>query len=114
MKLREEIATVDQLQRYYSVQEIAESWQLSKDKVRELFRNEDGVLRIPSSNEKRGQRAYETLRVPACVLARVQARLSSPVAAKVHPMVERMNVARAKRRSPKCVAPDHARRPFVA
>jgi hypothetical protein len=51
-------------------------WNLSVDKVRELFENEPGVLvigeRIP-----RHKRRYVTLRIPQTVLERVHCRLSS-------------------------------------
>jgi hypothetical protein len=62
-------------QRHYSVQEVAVLWQLSKDSVRRLFKNEPGVLAI-SPRQRRGKRAYVTLRIPSSVVERVHRRLS--------------------------------------
>src|SRR5208282_3464437 len=47
----------------YTVQELAKLWQFSADKVRELFENEPGVLKIKNP-PKKGKRAYTTLRIP--------------------------------------------------
>jgi hypothetical protein len=63
-------------ERHYAVTEIAEMWNLSPDKVRELFEREAGVLVIGESNPRR-KRRYLTLRVPQSVVGRVHARLSS-------------------------------------
>ncbi len=62
-------------QRHYSVEEVAALWQLSKDSVRRLFRDELGVLVLSPRNRK-GKRSYITLRIPASVLERVHRRLS--------------------------------------
>jgi hypothetical protein len=63
-------------ERHYSIQEVAEIWGLCENSVRELFRNEPGVLRIerPKSRYKRG---YVTVRIPLSVLQRVHRRMSS-------------------------------------
>jgi hypothetical protein len=63
-------------ERHYSVAEIAEMWNLSTDKVRELFENEPGVLVI-GERSPRHKRRYVTLRVPQTVLEMVHVRLSS-------------------------------------
>jgi hypothetical protein len=59
----------------YAVQELAKLWQFSPDKVRELFENEPGVLKIKNP-PKKGKRAYTTLRIPEPVAERVRRRLS--------------------------------------
>jgi hypothetical protein len=60
---------------YYTVDEIAAMWKVSRDTVRRLFRNESGVLAI-SPRRRRGTRSYTTLRVPQSVLDRVHRKLS--------------------------------------
>lgn len=63
------------VERHYAVDEVAEMWHLSPDKVRDLFENEPGVLVIgdPSARHKR---RYRTLRIPQTVLNRVHTRLA--------------------------------------
>jgi hypothetical protein len=63
------------VERHYAVDEVAEMWHLSPDKVRDLFENEPGVLVIgdPSPRHKR---RYRTLRIPQTVLNRVHTRLA--------------------------------------
>ena len=63
-------------ERHYAVVEIAQLWNLSTDKVRELFENEPGVLVI-GERSPRHKRRYVTLRIPQTVLERVHSRLSS-------------------------------------
>ena len=63
-------------ERHYAVTEIAEMWNLSPDKVRELFENEPGVL-VLGERSPRHKRRYVTLRIPQTVLERVHRRLSS-------------------------------------
>ena len=60
---------------YYSVDDIAALWKLSRDSVRRLFRHEPGVLALAPRNT-RGKRSYTTLRIPQSVLERVHRRLS--------------------------------------
>ena len=59
---------------HYTVQEIAEKWHLSETVVRNLFRDEPGVIKIDSP-ERRFRRGYCTLRVPESVAERVHSRL---------------------------------------
>ena len=63
------------LERHFSVQQIAEMWNLCENSVRALFKNEPGVVQIerPRSRWKRG---YSTLRIPQSVLERVHRRMS--------------------------------------
>ena len=71
-----QIETSVHIERHYAVAEIAELWNLSADKVRELFENEPGVLVI-GERSPRHKRRYVTLRIPQKVLERVHHRLSS-------------------------------------
>jgi hypothetical protein len=63
-------------ERHYAVAEIAPLWNLSADKIRELFERKPGVLVIGDRNP-RGRRCYRTLRIPQTVEDRVYTRLSS-------------------------------------
>lgn len=71
-----QVETSVHIERHYAISEIAEMWNLSADKVRDLFEGEPGVLLIGERNP-RHKRRYVTLRVPQSVLERVHHRLSS-------------------------------------
>jgi|SRR6516164_2757254 len=71
-----QLETSAHTERHYAVTEIAEMWNLSPDKVRELFENEPGVL-VLGERSPRHKRRYVTLRIPHSVLERVHHRLSS-------------------------------------
>ena len=62
-------------ERHYTVAEIAEMWNLSRDTVRRLFCNEPGVPKL-DNRARRTKRRYRTLRIPQSVLERVHRRLS--------------------------------------
>ena len=55
---------------HFTVQKVAEMWNLSTDAIRRIFRNEPGVLAI-SPRQRKGKRSYLTLRIPQSVLERV-------------------------------------------
>jgi hypothetical protein len=57
---------------HYSPEQIAESWGMSLDFVRRLFRNEPGS--VVFCNPRPGRRVYRTLRIPASVADRVHRR----------------------------------------
>lgn len=61
--------------RHYSPIQLAELWGFSAQFVRELFRDEPGVILIdrPEQMHKRG---YATMRIPEFVAARVYGRLT--------------------------------------
>ena len=61
-------------EKHYSVTELAELWNLSKQTIRRIFQDEEGVVRIgePGSTRKR---SYMTLRIPDSVVRRVHMRL---------------------------------------
>ena len=75
MAVQSQVETSVHIERHYAVAEIAEMWNLSGDKVRELFENEPGVLVI-GERSPRHKRRYVTLRIPQTVLERVHRRLS--------------------------------------
>lgn len=60
----------------FTIQEIAVRWKLSPDKVRQIFRHEEGVLVIPSEKSRGNKRSYSTMRIPRDVLLRVERRYS--------------------------------------
>ena len=59
---------------HYTVDEIAQAWKLSPDKVRRLFENEAGVLVLENPGAF-SKRRYRTLRIPKSVVERVYRRL---------------------------------------
>jgi hypothetical protein len=76
MAVPSQIETSVHIERHYAVTEIAEMWNLSPDKIRELFEKEPGVL-VLGERSPRHKRRYVTIRVPQTVLERVHSRLSS-------------------------------------
>ena len=61
----------------YTVAELAQEWGLSSDKIRELFKEEPGVLKLRDENAgKKRKRKYVTLRIPPDVARRVARRIS--------------------------------------
>jgi hypothetical protein len=62
-------------EKHYTPAELAELWGVSVQTIRELFKSEDGVLKI-GSDGNRNRRAYKTLRIPHSVAERVHTRLS--------------------------------------
>lgn len=61
--------------RHFSVNEIAELWNLGRDMVRGLFQKEPGVLVLGDQKSSGRKRRYVTLRIPEDVVRRVHARL---------------------------------------
>jgi hypothetical protein len=62
---------------HYTVSQLAREWGLSPDKIRELFRNEPGVIKLQDENaRKKRKRRYVTLRIPPEVAQRVARRIS--------------------------------------
>jgi hypothetical protein len=61
----------------YTVQELAKEWRLSPDKIRQIFRNEPGVVKLRDKDAgKKRKRTYVSLRIPREVAARVKQWLS--------------------------------------
>jgi hypothetical protein len=65
----------DFARRHYTVNQIAELWELSDDMVRKLFENEPGVLAIGIEHSMGRKRRYVSLRIPEDVVERVHRRL---------------------------------------
>jgi hypothetical protein len=64
-------------EKHFSPKALATLWGLSTDAVRRLFREEEGVLLIPSRNPRRPLRAnYNTMLIPESVAKRVHAKYS--------------------------------------
>lgn len=63
-------------ERHFTPVELAKAWGVSPQTIRELFKDEAGVLKI-GSDGTRTRRAYKTLRIPESVAERVHARLSA-------------------------------------
>ena len=66
-------------ERHFTVDEIAADWNLSRDTIRRVFINEDGVLRL-SRPGTRYKRAHMTLRIPESVKWKVHRRMSTKAA----------------------------------
>jgi hypothetical protein len=64
------------LERLYTVDQVAEMWHLSRDKIIARLENEPGVVVFGSSENTKTTRRYRVLRIPASVLHRVIGRLS--------------------------------------
>ena len=61
-------------ERPYTVQEIAEAWNMSENLVRRLFEKEPGVVIF--NTDRPHKRTYKTIRIPESVLLRVHRRNS--------------------------------------
>lgn len=62
---------------HYSPAEIAKTWGVSPDTIRQVFEHEPGVLIIGDRKGSRTKRRYRTIRIPESVMARVHQRLSN-------------------------------------
>ena len=72
--------------RHYTVPEIAEILNLSRDVIRKLFEGEPGVVVI-GSDGTRSKRGYHTMRIPEYVVERVYRRLRNPDLTRASPRV---------------------------
>ncbi len=71
---------LDLTERHFTINELAEAWNISPDKCRELFIGEPGVLNFGKPPTRR-KRIYRPIRIPASVAARVYARLTNSISA---------------------------------
>lgn len=60
-------------ERHFSVEELAELWNMSDDFVRRLFLHEPGV--VVFYHNRPGRRVYRTIRIPESVALRVHRRM---------------------------------------
>ena len=63
-------------ERHYSPADLAEAWSVDVETIRNIFREEPGVLKI-GEKDSRHRRPYITLRIPESVAVRVHKRLSA-------------------------------------
>jgi hypothetical protein len=63
-------------EQHFTPQQLAELWGVSAETIREIFRDEPGVLKIGSTGA-RYKRGYQTLRIPLSVAERVHTRQSA-------------------------------------
>lgn len=63
-------------EKHYTVREVAALWGVCEDTVRDLFRDEPGVLRLGHGDLRR-KRRYFQMRIPESVLRRVHDRAGS-------------------------------------
>src|ERR1700748_3183321 len=63
-------------EKYYTPQELADIWRFSPATIRNLFRNEPGVLRLQGAGSACGKRSYTTFSIPESVALRVRERLA--------------------------------------
>lgn len=71
-----EVSSLLKEERHFTPQELADIWKVSVQTIREIFQNEDGVLKI-GRDGTRTRRRYKTLRIPESVVQRVHTRLSA-------------------------------------
>lgn len=66
-------------ERHYLPRELAREWKLSENKIRDLFRDEPGVIRMGGVSRQEGKRLvrhYSTMRIPESVAQRVYERIT--------------------------------------
>jgi hypothetical protein len=71
---------MDAIEQHYTPTQLAELWNLSPSKVRELFGDEPGVIRLGEPSRREGRnltRSYYTLRIPESVAIRVHTELTA-------------------------------------
>lgn len=61
-------------EKHFTVNQIASLWEVSGNTVRRLFKNEPGVVKI-GSEEERYKRAYKKLLIPQSIALKVHERL---------------------------------------
>jgi hypothetical protein len=61
-------------EKHYAPAELAEIWGVDPETIRNIFRDEPGVLKLGNSGSKRN---YITLRIPESIAERVHRRLSA-------------------------------------
>jgi hypothetical protein len=71
-----DLRTFVMAEKHYTPSELADLWGVSVQTIREIFKSEEGVLKL-GSNGTRTRRAYKTLRIPKDVAERVHQRLSA-------------------------------------
>lgn len=62
-------------ERHFTPADLAKAWSVDVETIRNVFRDEPGVVKIGDKNPKH-KRSYLTLRIPESVAVRVHRRLS--------------------------------------
>jgi hypothetical protein len=68
-KVGREMHYIQLAEKHFSIRELSDLWNLSRDSVRRLFENEPGV--VVFKKDKPHRRTYKTLRIPESVALRV-------------------------------------------
>jgi hypothetical protein len=63
-------------EKHYSPNDLAKAWGVSSETIRQLFRDEPGVIKLGDRGTKY-KRSYLTLRIPQSVAERVHQRISA-------------------------------------
>ena len=63
------------LERHYTAKQLGELWGFSEDKIRAMFQDVPGVLKVGASF-RRGKRGYVSIRIPQSVAERIHHELS--------------------------------------
>ncbi|MCU1330699.1 MAG: hypothetical protein JWN34_6069 [Bryobacterales bacterium] len=64
---------------HYTVQQLSEKWQVAANTIRNLFKDEPGVLKVSQPRLlTRKQKPHVTLRIPASVVERLHKQWSTP------------------------------------
>ena len=63
-------------EKYYSPQELAAMWNFSPATIRNLFRNEPGVLKLDGMGSACGKRSYTTFSIPESAALRIRERIA--------------------------------------
>ena len=69
------VQAVARFEHHYTVQDLADAWNVSTDTIRRLFEHESGVIII--TKQRNRTRVYRTLRIPRSVAERVHRRLQN-------------------------------------
>jgi hypothetical protein len=75
-KIRPQNPALSVGEKHFTPQELAEAWGVSAETIRQIFRDEQGVLKIGKSGT-RVKRGYFTLRIPKEIAERVHRRLAA-------------------------------------
>ena len=75
-KIRPQNPALSVGEKHFTPQELAEAWGVSTETIRQIFREEQGVLKIGKKGT-RVRRGYFTLRIPLEIAERVHRRLAA-------------------------------------
>jgi hypothetical protein len=64
-------------ERHFKLSELAATWGLSVETIRELFADDPRVVKVPSASGPPGRHRYCTVRIPSSAAARLHKRVSA-------------------------------------